>query len=219
MFAYEQMAPRPIPHSVDNTSIPPQPSSCQMRSLQQMYDPNTSDKQGAHSYLQLYQHLFAAKRIRARTVVEIGIDEGGSIILWHEYFLNALVWGLDIMPRFPHTAVNRLNLSHVRLIYDQSAYDDSFVKRTFVDTNTTLDVFIDDGPHSLLSMKEAIRLYLPLLASDGIFVIEDVKNQSWLQVLRQDTPVEDQKYIEMMDMSPSSNWPDDMTFVINREIY
>jgi cephalosporin hydroxylase len=219
MFAFDQMAPRPIPLSVDNTSIPPQPSSCQMRSFQQMYNATQSDKGSVHSYLQLYQHLFASKRMRARNVLEIGIDQGGSIVLWHEYFMNAVVWGLDHMEVVSQSMQELSSSPRARMIYGQDAYNRSFVERTFVDTNIKLDVFIDDGPHNLGSMEESINLYLPILAPDGIFVIEDVVAKDWLVDLYRHTPIEDQKYVEMFDMSKAKDCPDDMAFVINRESY
>jgi hypothetical protein len=221
LVTFDRMTP-PLtsrPNAKNDLPLNESLSGCQRRSLRQMFEVKTSDKQGAHSYLQLYQHLFASKRVRARNVLEIGIYHGGSILMWHEYFMNAVTWGLDIMRTLPENVVQLMNSSRARIIHRQDAYNSSFVKRTFVDTNTKLDVFIDDGPHSLESMREAIRLYLPVMASDGIFVIEDVQGHSWLRNLQAATPIDDQKYIEMFDMSRVKGRHDDMTFVINREIY
>jgi hypothetical protein len=209
----------PRPNADNSLPFEGPPPGCQRRSLQQMFNEDTSDKQGCHSYLQLYQHLLASKRMRARNVLEIGIDRGGSITIWHEYFMNAVTWGLDIMEKLPERVVRLMNSSRARIIHRQDAYNSSFVQRTFVDTNTKLDVFIDDGPHSLESMKAAIRLYLPVMASDGIFVIEDVQGKMWLRHLREATPIEDRKYVELLDMSKVKGRHDDMTFIINREIY
>jgi predicted O-methyltransferase YrrM len=221
MFAFDQMAPRPIPHSANNNSVPLDciPSNDQMRSFQQMFNDTTSDKGSIHSYLQLYQHLFASKRMRARNVLEIGAANGGSILMWHEYFMNAVVWGLDRLTEIPQNMIELSSSPRARIIYGQDAYNRSFVERTFVDTNITLDVFIDDGPHFKDSMEESINLYLPILAPDGIFVIEDVAVQKWLVDLYRRTPIEDRKYVEMFDMSGAKDCPDDIAFVINREIY
>jgi hypothetical protein len=119
----------------------------------------------------------------------------------------------------PPAVLPIINDPRVHLINKQNAYSSAFVHRMFVDKNVKFDVFIDDGPHTLESMKDAIRLYLPCLAEDGIFVIEDVAYRSWLKQLKSVTPVEDHKYIVMLDLQETKVSPYDRLFVINREKY
>jgi hypothetical protein len=188
-------------------------------SLMRLFNPADSDKQSGHSYLQLYQHLFETKRSMAKNVMEIGICRGGSIVMWHSYFENAIVWGLDIMKKLPPAVTPILNSPRAKLLYGHDAYDESWVNKTFADPNFALDIFIDDGPHSLASMKAAVRLYLPLLAERGIFVIEDVQHPSWLRELKAVTPKEDHKYIHTYDMSATKGRSDDIVFMVNREVY
>jgi hypothetical protein len=66
-------------------------------SLQDIADNSRTDKNTIHSYLPLYQQLLIKKKETAKNVLEIGIQNGGSIKLWNDYFTNANVYGLDIM--------------------------------------------------------------------------------------------------------------------------
>ena len=66
-------------------------------SLEDIVDNLTTDKNTRHSYLSLYQELLIHKKETAKNVLEIGINRGGSIKLWNDFFTNADVYGLDIM--------------------------------------------------------------------------------------------------------------------------
>ena len=58
---------------------------------------NRTDKNTVHSYLPLYENLLSDKKESAKNILEIGIQGGGSIKLWHDYFPNAVIYGADIM--------------------------------------------------------------------------------------------------------------------------
>jgi hypothetical protein len=46
----------------------------------------------------LNQRLLINKKETTKNILEIGIKLGGSIKLWHDFFTNAQVYGLDITP-------------------------------------------------------------------------------------------------------------------------
>jgi hypothetical protein len=60
-------------------------------------DNTRTDKNTSHSYLSTYEQLLLKKKNTAKNILEIGIQNGGSIKLWHDYFLNASIFGLDTM--------------------------------------------------------------------------------------------------------------------------
>ena len=72
--------------------------------LKSLVDDNRTDKNTVHSYLDLYETLLSKKKNTATNVLEVGIGDfygrgnGGSIMLWHNYFQNARVHALDIQP-------------------------------------------------------------------------------------------------------------------------
>jgi len=66
-------------------------------SLVELVDNNYTDKNTVHSYLATYEKLFSKKKETAKNVLEVGIHFGGSIKLWHDYFVNSTVYGIEYM--------------------------------------------------------------------------------------------------------------------------
>ena len=54
-------------------------------SLEQIVDNTRTDTNTTHSYLPLYESLFKNKKETAQNILEIGIQNGGSIKLWRDY--------------------------------------------------------------------------------------------------------------------------------------
>ena len=65
--------------------------------LEDLVDNSKTDKNTIHSYLPLYEQLLNKRKETALNVLEVGINLGGSIKLWHDYFTNATIFGLDII--------------------------------------------------------------------------------------------------------------------------
>lgn len=174
-----------------------------------------TDKNTTHSYLNLYEKLFKNKKNIAKNVLEVGIHRGGSIKLWHDYFTNATIYGVDIQDVIDDNT-NIKKLSRIKLFTSNNAYDKTFVKKTFLDQNIEFDMILDDGPHTLESMKTFINLYSQVLSKDGILVIEDVQDINWLKHLEQEVPPHLKQYIEIYDLRYIKNRYDDIVFVINK---
>jgi hypothetical protein len=179
-----------------------------------------TDKNTTHSYLDLYERLLNSKKDTAKRVLEIGIGDfieknGGSIKLWRDYFTNAKVYALDKLD------INRVidelkEDSRVVLYTSIDAYDENFVKKTFVDENIKFDMLLDDGPHTLESMVNFIKLYSELIADDGILIIEDIQDWSWTETLVSVVPEELKQYVELYDLRHIKNRYDDIVLVINK---
>jgi hypothetical protein len=92
------------------------------------------------------------------------------------------------------------------------------VNNTFRDKNIKLDIIVNDGPHSLASMIQAIELYLPHLAEDGIFVVEDIQRLDWIRALRTVMPLQDQKFVDIFNLRAIKGLYDDIMFIINRTL-
>ena len=71
-------------------------------SLKELVDNSLTDKEKSHGYLDLYEKLLCNKKISAKNILEVGIGDfnlknGGSIKLWYDYFVNATIYGIDIL--------------------------------------------------------------------------------------------------------------------------
>jgi hypothetical protein len=185
--------------------------------LSTLVDNTRTDKNTIHSYLDLYQSLLAAKKHSAKAVLEIGIYRGGSTKLWYDFFPNATIHALDIL--HSNEISNDLkNKDRIVLYTSTNAYDETFFKETFLDKNVKCDFMLDDGPHTLESMKEFIRLYSQLMTDDGVLIIEDVQSIDWLPQLTEMVPEHLKKYIKTYDLRNNKGRYDDIVFTINKQI-
>ena len=184
-------------------------------SLEQIVDNSRTDKNTTHSYLPLYQHLLTSKKETAKNVLEIGICYGGSIKLWSDFFTNATVYGLDIID------INSVweeikNKEKIILYTSVDAYNNDFFITNFLNKNIKFDFILDDGPHTLESMKQFINLYSQILADDGILIIEDVQSFDWLHILADEVPEDLKRYIKMYDLRSNKDRYDDIVFTIDK---
>jgi len=192
----------------------------QATSLLELVDNTKTDKNTTHSYLSLYETFFAPRRYSSQNVLEVGIGgggdcNGGSIKLWRDYFPEATIYALDIIP-FQQVWDGIKGDYRIRLYTSVDAYDESFVQREFVNKGSKFDVLIDDGPHTLDSQKQFIRLYAPLLAEGGVLVIEDIQSIDWFEELRQVVPEELKPFVQTYDLRENKGRYDDLVFAIQK---
>ncbi len=189
-------------------------------SLEDLVDNSKTDKNTIHSYLHLYNELLTKKRFTAKNVLEVGIGSfgeknGGSIKLWRDYFTNATIYGLDVLP------INRvmdelLNDPRVILYTSTDAYNEDFFNKNFLNKNIKCDFMLDDGPHTLESMVQFIKLYSQIMTDDGILIVEDVKSLDWIEKLKNEVPVHLKQFIKVYDLRSNKNRFDDIVFTIDK---
>ena len=148
--------------------------------LDQLIDNTTTDKNTTHSYLDTYEELFSPIKDIAKNILEIGIQHGGSIKLWNDYFTNADIYGIDIRKYSQWEVLQKRD--KVKL-YINNAYDFNFIKSEFIDKNIKFDAIIDDGPHTLESMIFIAIHYTQLLSENGVLIIEDVQDPKWIPII------------------------------------
>jgi hypothetical protein len=180
--------------------------------MQSLVNDSLTDKNTVHSYLSTYENLFERIRDSATRVMEIGIYDGGSIALWSDYFRNATVYGLDITPLRP--AATFLNgYPRVNLKTGIDAYSPTTISWW---SSMKFDAIVDDGPHTLESMKVCVSSYSKLLSSTGILVVEDVQDIRWIEDLHAATPYELKPFIKVFDLRANKGRYDDILFVIDK---
>ena len=182
-------------------------------SLLELVDDSTTDKNTVHSYLKLYQSLLFSKKETAKNVLEIGIYNGGSIKLWSQFFTNAIVYGLDIDTNPPDFLKNKENIV---LYTGTDAYNETFFNTHVLPKK--FDFMLDDGPHTLESMKQFIRLYSQAMTDDGLLIIEDVQSWDWLEILINEVPQDLRQFVKVYDLRDNKGRYDDIVFTINKMI-
>ena len=183
-------------------------------------DDRFTDKNTVHSYIDLYQTLFESKKESATHILEVGIgpishQNGGSITMWADYFMNAQIHTADIIS-IDQVRKELLDHPRIHLHTSNNAYNMNFFTNTFLSKGLKFDMLLDDGPHTLESMIDFVTMYSQLLKDDGILVVEDVQNIKWLDALRGVTPDVLKPYIRVYDRRDVKGRYDDIVFTINK---
>jgi cephalosporin hydroxylase len=184
-------------------------------SLEKIVDNSRTDKNTVHSYLPLYQKLLISKKETAKNVLEVGINQGGSIKLWHDFFTNANVYGIDIM-NIKDVWEGIQNNKKIILHTSSDAYNNDFFINHFLHKNIKCDFMLDDGPHTLQSMQQFIKLYSQIITDDGILIIEDVQSWDWIDILKNEVPENLKQFIKVYDLRQNKNRYDDIVFTIDK---
>lgn len=178
----------------------------------------TSDKGADHDYIDSYYAAeFEGKRESVSNVLELGVQWGGSLMLWSSWFPNAKVIGLDIYEGVPqHYDEMRGDREFPNVeIRIQDGYAEPVIAEH---ENDFYDYVIDDGPHSLASMVIAIHRWLPKVKPGGKLVIEDIQDFKWFEKLEKEVelsgiPAECRRF----DFRKNKNRSDDMIFEVTRK--
>jgi len=133
-------------------------------------------------FLRLYDRLFESSP--TRNVLEFGVFEGGSIILFALAYPNFKFVGVDIRP--PNEAVlrhiRRLNLEdRVKIYYKTSQTDGDAIGR-IVETEFgagEIGVISDDASHNYQYSKRTFELTFGSLAATGHYCLEDWAWAHW----------------------------------------
>lgn len=153
---------------------------------------------------EVYEDLFKDIRTSVKRMLEIGVDNGGSILMWREYFPKANIIGID-NKNCPQLA-DRERIEFI----ESDAYKIELVDQLPSD----FDIIIDDGPHTLESMAFVIEEYLNKINQNGIIVIEDIQEFNWTNILKRLIPEEFS--VEVKDLRKIRNRYDDILMIIRR---
>jgi demethylmacrocin O-methyltransferase len=123
-----------------------------------------TDKGTIHGYLPVYESYLEGLRQTTRSLLEIGVDKGSSLMMWREYFPNAIISGLDVL-FIPMTRWDRIQL-HV------GNSTDANVAEQFGDES--FDVIVDDGSHAASHQILTLCWFWPKLKKGGMYFIEDI---------------------------------------------
>lgn len=119
-------------------------------------------------YFDAYHRLLAPYRGRELTFLEIGVQNGGSAMMWRDYLgPGARIIGVDVDP-----ACKALEADGFEVwIGDQG---DPAFWREFVQAHPKLDVILDDGGHTMDQQITTLNALWRTLADGGLFIFEDV---------------------------------------------
>lgn len=145
-----------------------------MRSHQLNLEQYDSDKIDSR-YLEAYDPFFTPLSTQPVRLLELGVLRGGSLRLWHDYFPNGTIAGVDLNLPASFKPIDRIRL------FRGSQADCPFlteVARTVAPGG--FDIIIDDASHFGDLTKIAFwHLFERHLKPGGLYVIEDWGTGYW----------------------------------------
>lgn len=175
-----------------------------------------TDKQTIHSYGPVYEALMTPliKTDKPVAMLEVGVQLGGSLLLWHDLCSTAKVIGVDCQHLVHPSVFPRMDNERLVFILGDG-YRQSTIEQVKAAAPDGLDFAIDDGPHSLESQCAFIQLYAPLLKEQGIAVVEDIQAESWFEPLKECVPKNCSW--EIVDRRGIKGRYDDLMLIIRRQ--
>ena len=130
----------------------------------------------SHTYTEFYNLLFGHFKNNAKLIFELGISLGRSLRMWEKYFTNAHIYAGDI---------DRSLLFQKKRIH--TYYCDQLCKKSINNMwkkikKKNFDLIIDDGLHTNEANINFFENSFKYLRPDGMFIIEDIKNDSLLEL-------------------------------------
>jgi hypothetical protein len=161
-----------------------------------------------HYYGGTYQTIFNNFNENDKlNILEVGIQKGGSLCAWKEYFNNASIYGVDIID------VMLDEYRNSEFNYFISDIKSDFSKEKL--SNIGFDIIIDDGSHDFNDILFLVNNYLSELNLNGYMIIEDCQHDGWFPHIKNMLNPE-QYDVTLFDTRPLSKCGDDMVTVIKR---
>jgi len=138
-----------------------------MNAFQEIFSRYDTDKVQA-GYHKTYEKCFGSIRNEIKLLFEIGVNRGGSVRAFHEYFPNAIVVGIDINPAcyFEHGKIK---------IEIGDATNIEFIDKKILAKYGCPDIVIDDGSHMSCDIRNSFNLLYSF--TRDAYVIEDLGTQ------------------------------------------
>jgi predicted O-methyltransferase YrrM len=180
---------------------------------------NVTNIRHCHPYTLFYDSLFKKSKNEHLKIAELGILDGGSLLMWQEYFTNAEIYGFeynnDLITNFKQKYNNdRITLCNIDVTNKNS------IINAFSELNEFYDIIIEDTTHKFVDQIRVIETAYKYLKPGGILIIEDIfklyKETAYIEYLM---PIlkEFQSYyfIELDHVNKNSTgWNNDKLFIL-----
>ena len=139
---------------------------------------------GAHNYTDIYEAYLGKYRFAAVRLLEIGLGVlgerwnarlvqgrntgGASIKMWHDYFPNARIYGIDINP------CSYLDNDRLKTFIADQSNPSELEQFVAASKAAPFDFIIDDGSHLPHHQQISLGFFFKLLKSGGFYFIEDL---------------------------------------------
>jgi hypothetical protein len=118
-------------------------------------------------YFDIYDRHFSKYRDKSPIVLEVGVDHGGSVEMWKDYFGEGCkIYGVDFNPRCSTVDIEGVE------IFIGNQEDPAFWTH-IKELIPQVDIFIDDGGHTMGQQKVTFECMYNHVKKDGVYLCED----------------------------------------------
>lgn len=130
-----------------------------------------------HDYCQVYEHYLASRRGDPVTLLELGVHQGASLLMWRDYFSHpdARVYGVDVTDAWPGATQPTPRITTWRADATHPPQMEAVVHAI----GRPLDIVVDDASHLTADQIRSWALLWSHLAPGGLYCIEDVCCAYW----------------------------------------
>lgn len=126
------------------------------------------------SYLPIYEKVFEPFQNKKISILEIGIQNGGSLEIYSKYFIRAdKIIGCDINQQCSLLSFDK----NIEVIIGDC--NDINIKNSIIDKNRNYQFIIDDGSHKSGDIINTFINYFEYLDCGGTYIIEDLHCSYW----------------------------------------
>ena len=137
-------------------------------------DKGTDKSSQIHNYCVKYEKWLPFNRLEPLKILEIGVLNGESLETWREYYPNATIVGIDIMPECKkHEDLAR------KILVEIGSQDDPVFLRNLALQHGPFDLIVDDGSHVNQHVTTSFVHLIDSVKPEGVYVIEDCATSYW----------------------------------------
>jgi hypothetical protein len=161
-----------------------------------------------HCYGPAYDQIFDSfNRNDKLNILEIGVQKGGSLVAWKEYFQNASIYGIDIEDQI----LDEYRRNDFNYLIEDIKSDEA--KAWLKDK--TFDIIIDDGSHKPYDIMYVVDNFLKNLNPKGWMVLEDCwQPEQWISLVQNLIPADYTMFT--YDVRSIKNNIDDFLIIIQK---
>ncbi len=139
-----------------------------MSEIQNLFNKSQFRSSKYKKYFSNYDEILAKFKGKDVKIIEIGVQDGGSLEIWKEYFgANSKIFGIDLNPQSKKFEVGNVKI----FIGSQSS------KKFWTDLFNQIgkvDIVIDDGGHTNTQQIITAVKCIPNIKDGGMLITEDV---------------------------------------------
>ena len=138
---------------------------------------SNTDLISCRPYTIFYNDFFIKQRNEKLQLAEIGISNGGSLLMWSEFFNNSKIYGFEynnqLIDKLNDKLKDKVNNNNIFLSEIDVRYQTKISKK-FNNINEKFDIIIDNSTHKFEDQIRLIKNIYHFLKPGGVIIIEDI---------------------------------------------